>query len=104
MRKDIHDSIIVERRLNYWIKVKLPVEKQGANLFFQLIAKIYEKNSTIITINQPFSKWGEVFFDAILDRLLHHSHILKITGPSYRLKDVYGELCDREGHWKNCTF
>ena len=69
----------------------LPVDKLGANLLFQLIAKRYEKNSTIITTNQPFSKWGEVFSDitianAILDRLLHHSHIIKITGPSYRLK------------------
>jgi DNA replication protein DnaC len=69
----------------------LPIDKNGANLLFQLIARRYEKNSTIITTNQPFSKWGEVFSDvtianAILDRLLHHSHIIKITGPSYRLK------------------
>ena len=79
----------------------LPVDKQGANLFFQLIAKRYEKNSTIITTNQPFSKWADVFSDAvlasaILDRLLHHSHILKITGPSYRLKDVYEEINERD--------
>lgn len=71
----------------------LPVDKLGANLFFQLITKRYEHNSTIITTNQPFSKWGEVFSDAtlanaILDRLLHHSHIIKIVGPSYRTKDV----------------
>ena len=74
---------------------------KGANLFFQLIAKRYEKNSTIITTNQPFSKWSDVFSDAvlasaILDRLLHHSHILKITGPSYRLKDVYEEINERD--------
>lgn len=71
----------------------LPVDKQGANLLFQLITRRYEKNSTIITTNQPFGKWGETFDDAtlanaILDRLLHHSHIIKITGPSYRLKNV----------------
>lgn len=70
----------------------LPQDKQGANLFFQHIAKRYEKTSTIITTNQPFSKWGEVFGDitianAILDWLLHHSHIIKITGRSYRIKD-----------------
>ncbi|SET74353.1 IstB-like ATP binding protein, partial [Natronincola peptidivorans] len=69
----------------------LPIDKQGANLLFQLINRRYEKNSTIITTNQPFSKWGEVFSDitlanAILDRLIHHSSIIKITGPSYRLK------------------
>ena len=43
----------------------LPVDKQGANLFFQLIAKRYEKHSTIITTNQTFNKWGEVFNDSI---------------------------------------
>jgi DNA replication protein DnaC len=70
----------------------LPVDKQGANLFFQLIAKRYEKHSTIITTNMTFNKWGEVFSDttlanAILDRLLHHSTIINIIGNSYRIKD-----------------
>jgi len=75
----------------------LPLDKQGANLFFQLITKRYEKKSTIITTNKPFSKWGEVFNDnmlanAILDRLIHHSQIIKITGPSYRIKDKLKNL------------
>ena len=75
----------------------LPVDKEGANLFFQLIAKRYEKTSTVITTNQPFSKWGEVFSDsvianAILDRLVHHSHIISITGKSYRIKDKLDKL------------
>jgi len=75
----------------------LPVDKQGANLFFQLIAKRYEKHSTIITTNQSFSKWGEVFNDnvianAILDRLLHHSTIINIKGTSYRIKDKLSEI------------
>ena len=70
----------------------LPVDKQGANLFFQLITRRYEKHSTIITTNMTFNKWGEVFNDntlanAILDRLLHHSTIINIKGGSYRLKD-----------------
>lgn len=105
-----HSENRLETKLKHFAKHKLliideigylPVDKQGANLFFQLIARRYEKNSTIITTNQPFSKWGEVFSDltlanAILDRLLHHSHILKITGPSYRLKDVYDDLGDRD--------
>lgn len=91
----------LDAQLRHYLKYKvliideigyLPVDRQGANLFFQLIAKRYEKKSTIITTNQPFSKWGEVFSDnilanAILDRLLHHSHIVKIKGPSYRIKD-----------------
>lgn len=72
----------------------LPIDKTGANLFFQLIAQRYEKKSTIITTNIPLSKWGETFSDpiianAILDRLVHHSTIIKITGPSYRLKDKF---------------
>lgn len=77
----------------------LPVDKQGANLFFQLIARRYEKKSTIITTNQTFSKWGEVFSDntlanAILDRLIHHSEIVKITGKSYRIQN---KLIEMEG-------
>jgi len=70
----------------------LPIEKVFASVFFQLIAARYEKRSTIITSNQPLSKWGEVFGDpvlanAIIDRLVHHSSIIKITGRSYRIKD-----------------
>jgi DNA replication protein DnaC len=69
----------------------LPLDKQGANLFFQLISKRYEKSSTIITSNRSFSDWGEIFGDnviasAILDRLLHHSTVINIKGESYRLK------------------
>lgn len=95
-----HAENRLEAKLKHFAKYKLliideigylPIDKQGANLLFQLINKRYEKNSTIITTNQPFSKWGEVFSDvtlanAILDRLIHHSSIIKITGPSYRLK------------------
>lgn len=95
-----HAENRLETKLKHFSKYKLliideigylPIDKQGANLIFQLINKRYEKNSTIITTNQPFSKWGEVFSDvtlanAILDRLIHHSSIIKITGPSYRLK------------------
>ena len=79
----------------------MPVDKTGANLLFQLIAKRYEKSSTIITTNQPFSKWGEIFSDntlanAILDRLLHHSHVIKITGQSYRIKGKLDEVEERK--------
>lgn len=91
----------LETRLKFFSKYKvliidevgyLPIDKEGANLLFQLINKRYENSSTIITTNKPFSEWGEVFGDsvlasAILDRLLHHSHVINIVGPSYRLKD-----------------
>lgn len=91
----------LETRLKFFSKYKvlvidevgyLPIDKEGANLLFQLVNKRYENSSTIITTNKPFSEWGEVFGDsvlasAILDRLLHHSHVINIVGSSYRLKD-----------------
>jgi DNA replication protein DnaC len=70
----------------------LPIERQGANLFFQLISRRYEKGPMIFTSNQSFGAWGEVFGDrviatAILDRVLHHAITVNIRGNSYRLKD-----------------
>jgi DNA replication protein DnaC len=70
----------------------LPLDRAGANLLFQLIARRYERGSIIITSNQSLTGWGEVFGDAIiataiLDRLLHHSTTLNIKGESYRLKE-----------------
>ena len=70
----------------------LPIDDLGSDLFFQLIARRYEKKSKIITTNIPLSEWGETFSNptianAILDRLVHHSEIFKITGKSYRMKD-----------------
>lgn len=92
----------LEARLKFFSKYKvliideigyMPIDIDAANIFFQLIAKRYEKNSTIITTNMPFSKWGEFFgsatlASAVLDRLLHHSTIISIKGPSYRIKDI----------------
>ena len=99
--KKAHNENRLEQRLKQYCKYRLliideigylPVDRDGANLFFQLIAKRYEENSTIITTNQPFSKWGEIFgsptlANAVLDRLLHHSQIVSIKGPSYRLRE-----------------
>ena len=69
----------------------LPIDKDSANGFFQLVTSRYERRPIILTTNQPLSKWGEVFGDytlanAIIDRLVHHSYIIKITGQSYRIK------------------
>ena len=69
----------------------LPFEKRSAHLFFQLVARRYERGSMLITTNQLIGQWGAVFGDdilaaAILDRLLHHSHTLLIQGESYRLR------------------
>ena len=70
----------------------LPIERSGANLFFQLISRRYERGPMILTSNQSFGAWGEVFGDrviatAILDRVLHHAVTLNIRGNSYRLKE-----------------
>ena len=68
----------------------IPFEKEGSQLLFQVIAECYEKRSVIITTNLEFSKWNGIFYDekmtsAIIDRLIHHSHLLVFTGQSYRL-------------------
>ena len=73
----------------------LPVTENGANLFFQLVNARYEKASTILTSNKSFKEWGAVFGDpvvatAMLDRLLHHCHIVNIKGHSYRLRQYPG--------------
>jgi DNA replication protein DnaC len=70
----------------------LPFDPKAAHLFFQLVSKRYEKGSILITSNRSIGEWGEVFGDpivatAILDRLLHHSHVVTIRGESYRLKE-----------------
>jgi DNA replication protein DnaC len=70
----------------------LPIDRTGANLFFQLISRRYERGPMILTSNQGFGSWDDVFGDrviatAILDRLLHHAITVNIRGNSYRLKD-----------------
>ena len=71
----------------------LPFGRDEANLFFNVVAKRYERGSMVLTSNLPFAQWASTFADdqtlvaAMLDRLLHHAHIVKITGESYRLKD-----------------
>ena len=71
----------------------LPFGREEANLLFQVIAKRYERSSIIITSNLPFSEWSTTLADdttltaALLDRLLHHGHIVPLRGESYRLKD-----------------
>jgi DNA replication protein DnaC len=70
----------------------LPLEPQAGHLFFQLISRRYEQGSVLISSNRPGEEWDEVFGDqvvaaAILDRLLHHSHVVTIRGDSYRLRE-----------------
>ena len=72
----------------------LPMQKQQADMFFQVIAKRYEQGSVILTSNLSFGDWDQSFDDnaaltsAMLDRLLHHAHVIQIRGESYRLRDA----------------
>ena len=68
----------------------VPLHKDAAELLFQVISDCYERKSLIITSNLEFSQWNTVFGDnrltaALIDRLIHHSHIVVFSGESYRL-------------------
>ena len=90
----------LEERITHFAKPKLlvvdelgylPFETNAAHLFFQLVSRRYERGSTLVTSNRSVAEWGAVFGDpvvatAILDRLLHHSHVITIRGDSYRLR------------------
>jgi DNA replication protein DnaC len=70
----------------------IPLHKQGAELLFQVISLCYEKRSIIITTNLQFGQWNHVFGDpilteAVVDRLIHHSHLVLFGGDSHRFKE-----------------
>ena len=70
----------------------VPLEQAGSKLLFQVISDCYEQRSVIITTNLEFSKWVNVFYDeqmtaAMIDRLVHHCHLLLFDGESYRIKN-----------------
>lgn len=95
--KDAPARGILKKRLKYYAHSKLLViDEGGADLLFQLISMRYEQRSTIITTNVGIVGWGNVFGDevaasAIADRVCHHCSMVKITGRSYRLKDLPAE-------------
>ena len=96
-----HGEGRLEEKLGFYAKPKLlivdelgylPFEPSAAHLFFQLVSRRYERGSLLLTSNRSVGEWGSVFGDpvvatAILDRLLHHSHVLTIRGDSYRLRE-----------------
>ena len=99
--KDAQSRGILKKRLKYYAHSKLliidvgylDIDEGGANLLFQLVSTRYEQRSTMITTNVGIGGWAKVFGDevaasAIADRICHHCHIVRITGRSYRLKDV----------------
>lgn len=86
-----HPSLLVVDEIGY-----LPVSRTGAVLFFQLISRRYEHGSTVLTSNKGFEEWGEILGDevmaaALIDRLLHHCHLVNIRGNSYRMRH-YADL------------
>ena len=69
----------------------LKMDRERESIFSQIIRQRYEKSSLIITTNIPLGRWDEVFTGqlaatAILDRLVHHCHVINITGDSFRVK------------------
>jgi DNA replication protein DnaC len=90
-----HPSLLVVDEIGY-----LPINHTGAVLFFQLMNRRYEHASTVLTSNKGFEEWGEVLGDevmaaALIDRLLHHCHLVNIRGNSYRMRehtDLYRAL------------
>lgn len=82
-----HPSLLVVDEIGY-----LPINHAGAVLFFQLMNRRYEHASTIMTSNKGFEEWGEVLGDdvmaaALIDRVLHHCHLVNIRGNSYRMRE-----------------
>jgi len=100
--KDAASRGILKNRLKYYAHSKLliidelgylDIDEHGADLMFQLVSTRYEQRSTIVTTNVGIGGWAGVFGDevaasAIADRLCHHCTLVKITGRSYRLKDL----------------
>jgi DNA replication protein DnaC len=90
-----HPSVLVVDEIGY-----LPINHTGAVLFFQLMNRRYERGSTVMTSNKGFEEWGEVLGDdvmaaALIDRVLHHCHLVNIRGNSYRMRqhtDLYRAL------------
>lgn len=92
--KEVLDRSVLRQRLLIIDEIGyLPLSQEQANLFFQAVAKRYERGATIVTSNLNFGAWDQTFAGdtaltaAMLDRLLHHSHVVHIQGDSYRLKD-----------------
>lgn len=86
-RSHLKSGLLIVDEVGY-----MPINREEAHLFFQFICHRYEKSSTVITSNKSFGQWEELFGDpviatAVLDRLLHHCHVVNIKGNSYRLKN-----------------
>ena len=70
----------------------IPLDRDGSQLLFEIISECYERKSIIITTNIEFSRWTNILYDeqmtgALIDRLLHHCHLLIFNGNSERMKN-----------------
>jgi len=92
LKKYLKPSALLIDELGY-----LPIDKNGADLLFQVISQRYERGSIIITTNRVFKDWPQIFNNdstltsALLDRLLHHTEAIVIEGKSYRMREVKKE-------------
>ena len=87
MRIYLAPKVLIVDEFGIW-----PYDRESATAFFTLVSARYERGSIILTSNKSFGDWGELLGDtviasAVLDRLLHHSHVLNIRGESYRLRE-----------------
>lgn len=79
----------------------IPLHKDASELLFQVVSDSYERRSMIITSNLEFSHWNSIFGDnrltaALVDRLIHHSHILIFSGESYRLAQSMNRISSKQ--------
>ncbi len=87
MKAYLRTDILVVDEVGY-----MQLDRQAAELLFRIVCERYETGSIILTSNKFFTNWGELMSDAViatamLDRLLHHAHVINIRGETYRLKD-----------------
>ena len=100
----------LRRRLQHYAKPTLLIideigylsySNRHADLLFEIINRRYEHHSTVVTTNRPFGEWAEIFPNAscvvsLIDRLVHHSHIVAIEGDSYRMKEAKEQTLKRK--------
>jgi DNA replication protein DnaC len=88
LKRYLKPDLLVMDEIGY-----LPIDKNGADLLFQIVSERYERGALIITSNKVFKRWASIFNNdatltsALLDRLLHHNETVVIEGKSYRMKD-----------------
>jgi DNA replication protein DnaC len=88
MRKILKSHVLIIDEIGY-----APIDRKEANLFFNVVSEMYEKQSIIITSNKSFTVWAEMLGDdvmttALLDRLLHHAKIFTLEGESYKIQNL----------------